>query len=590
MSVDDAVSVGAGKSVAAAVKCYSCKETGHARRNCPKAKSTSSSSNHKSRGPQCYSCKEYGHIKRYCPKHKTESASVAVSAGHCQAGTPTDAEGMPISTGGQSSKLLKIDVCVKGHDDSWTSVTAVVDTGCTRSLMKESVMADVGLADRVESTTDWVVGIDGKPLESVGSVAATVQQHDDIVQLPELCVDFLVVSKHEGVDADLILGNDVASVAGGLKVRYQNGLASAIRFGAAPNVVAAATGHGEQVPKQKLSRHISVEPDSDGVTLRSADFKVRWDNVAKSWTVSWVWEGGVEPTDSIGSGVTEYLRKRLSAEQEQQDQKEVQSWIDNGWMVPHDPDRHGKPGAILPLMAVCQGHKASTPVRPCLDYRCLNESILSHPGGDAPACDQKIREWRRRGVDQVVVDIRKAFLQVHVDPSLVRYQTVLFHGVTYVMERMAFGLSIAPKVMDAIVKFALGNFPDADNYVDDVVAPSEQLPEVIAALNQYGLPTKPPEVLTGARVLGMQLLVGTPNEEVMWRRRDGVDLTLPKQPTKREVFSWCGRLTSHYPVASWLRPCCSYIKRVSCENAAVWDKPIPAVLEKLCRMVEDQVS
>ena len=451
-------------------------------------------------------------------------------------------------------------------------------------------MADVGLADQVESTTDWVVGIDGKPLESVGSFAAIVQQHHDKVQLPELCVDFLVVSKHEGVDANLILGNDVARVAGGLEIRYQNGLASAIRFGAAPNVVAAATGHGEQVPKQKLSRHISVEPDSDGVTLRSADFKVRWDNSAKSWTVSWVWEGVAEPTDSIGSGVTEYSRKRLSAEQEQQYQKEVQSWIDNGWMVPHDPDRHGKPGAILPLMAVCQGHKASTPVRPCLDYHCLNESILSHPGGDAPACDQKIREWRCRGVDQVVVDIRKAFLQVHVDPSLVRYQTVVFHGVTYVMKRMAFGLSIVPKVMDTIVKFALGNFPDADNYVDDVVAPSEQLPEVTAALNQYGLPTKPPEVLTGTRLLGMQLLVGTPNEEVMWRRRDGVDLTLPKQPTKREVFSWCGRLTSHYPVASWLRPCCSYIKRVSCDNAAVWGKPIPAVLEKLCCTVEDQVS
>ena len=221
-------------------------------------------------------------------------------------------------------------MCVKGHDDSWTSVTAVVDTGCTRSLMKESVMADVGLADQVESTTDWVVGIDGKPLESVGSFAATVQQHHDIVQLPELCVDFLIVSKHEGVDADLILGNDVARVAGGLEIRYQNGLASAIRFGAAPNVVAAATAHGEQVPKEKLSRHISVEPDSDGVTLRSADFKVRWDNSSKSWSVSWVWEGVAEPTDSIGSGVMEYSRKRLSAEQEQQYQKEVQSWIDNG--------------------------------------------------------------------------------------------------------------------------------------------------------------------------------------------------------------------------------------------------------------------
>ena len=30
---------------------------------------------------------------------------------------------------------------------------------------------------------------------------------------------------------------------------------------------------------------------------------------------------------------------------------------------------------------------------------------------------------------------------------------------------------------------------------------------------------------------------------------------------RRELFSICGKLTGHYPIAGWLRIACSYIKR-----------------------------
>ena len=35
---------------------------------------------------------------------------------------------------------------------------------------------------------------------------------------------------------------------------------------------------------------------------------------------------------------------------------------------------------------------------------------------------------------------------------------------------------------------------------------------------------------------------------------------LPK--TRRELFAACGQLLGHYPVADWLRPACSYAKRI----------------------------
>ncbi|XP_065658274.1 uncharacterized protein LOC136082778 [Hydra vulgaris] len=55
---------------------------------------------------------------------------------------------------------------------------------------------------------------------------------------------------------------------------------------------------------------------------------------------------------------------------------------------------------------------------------------------------------------------------------------------------------------------------------------------------------------------------------VRWKRDN-----IPKVPegkmTRRQIFSWCGQLTGHFPIANWLRPSCSYLKRVS--SSCGWD-------------------
>ena len=70
-----------------------------------------------------------------------------------------------------------------------------------------------------------------------------------------------------------------------------------------------------------------------------------------------------------------------------------------------------------------------------------------------------------------MLDIRKAYLQVHVSPELLRYQTVVWREKLFVMTRMAFGMSVAPKMMDVIVKYVMREHNDVDNYVDDLVVP-----------------------------------------------------------------------------------------------------------------------
>ena len=122
---------------------------------------------------------------------------------------------------------------------------------------------------------------------------------------------------------------------------------------------------------------------------------------------------------------------------------------------------------VLPLIAVSQTHKSSTPVRPCLDYRQLNEHLVSHPGYENSSCDETIRSWRMRPEDSVILDLRKAYLQIHVAPSLYRYQAVLWRGRLYAMTRMGFGLNVAPKIMDMVVKWVTNDLPGVDNYVDD---------------------------------------------------------------------------------------------------------------------------
>ena len=134
---------------------------------------------------------------------------------------------------------------------------------------------------------------------------------------------------------------------------------------------------------------MQVEHHGADVELSTDDFVVHWSAEDKNWTLMWKWIDDVEPS-GIGSGIGEYPRNKLSPEEETQFHAELQTWITNGWLVPHDPDVHGEPGAVLPLIAVSQQHKATTPVRPCLDYLNLNWRLRSNPGVEAPACDHKL--------------------------------------------------------------------------------------------------------------------------------------------------------------------------------------------------------
>ena len=67
-----------------------------------------------------------------------------------------------------------------------------------------------------------------------------------------------------------------------------------------------------------------------------------------------------------------------------------------------------------------------------------------------------------------------------------------------------------------------------------------------------------------------------------------VEAEITQKTTKRELFSMCGKLTSHFPVCGWLRAAASFAKR-ACE-ADHWDAPLNATAAKFAKELVDRVK
>ena len=110
-----------------------------------------------------------------------------------------------------------------------------------------------------------------------------------------------------------------------------------------------------------------------------------------------------------------------------------------------------------------------------------------------------------------------------------------------------------------------------DHYYDDIIIDLNVVSAQVVKdhLLKFGLITKPSENLNSAKVPGLQTYE---KKGVHWRRTElkkEINPSNLNSMTKRQVFSLCGKLVGHYPVAAWLRVACSFVKR-SCESNA-WD-------------------
>ena len=382
----------------------------------------------------------------------------------------------------------------------------------------------------------------------------------------------VLVSARKPLNFSFILGMNGVRALQGVSVSASN----AVNFGidavvpaapvaaAASDVISGAAVNSSQHPGRCGA---AVQPDLT-TTVEAPDYTVHFDPTAKTWTMKWKWTDDAEP-ECLHNTVAQY---DVTPDARREFDDELTRWVENGWLIPYDESELGPPRGLVPLMAVQQKNKSK--VRPVLDYRELNDHVTTHTA-DADVCADQLRRWRRHGSNVAVVDLRHAYLQIHVDRQLWPFQTVLVGNQRYCLTRLGFGLSVAPLAMRAVIREVLARDPDVDRavlpYADDLLVNEDVVSaeRVVAHLKDHGLECKPPQrAADGARLLGLR--VSQELGRLVWRRDNEVGPP-PAEMTRRAVFSWCGRLIAHMPVCGWLRPAAAWLKRRVNDVTRGWD-------------------
>ena len=92
-------------------------------------------------------------------------------------------------------------------------------------------------------------------------------------------------------------------------------------------------------------------------------------------------------------------------------------------------------------------------VRLVLDFRKLNQHVECYTGGSViDIYNETMREWRQMSGVSKIVDLKSAFLLLHVSNMLWKYQLVKYKRKTYSLIRLGFALNSAPKIMSMILK------------------------------------------------------------------------------------------------------------------------------------------
>ena len=395
---------------------------------------------------------------------------------------------------------------------------ALIDSGSSRTVVSNSLFSKLNTPLLLKSTDVMVVS--GAVSTSKGEVHMFLKVNGmRPISLNCLVLDPMI----NGVD--LILRMDCINHLGGGTLTNDK-----ITFG------------NERLPVCALK---------DPTILDEEDFCANFDG--EKWTVKWKW---ISKPPQEKRFVPNY---KVKCEIEAQFNDKVEEWIEKGWLRPYA----GEIKNVIPLMAVEQPSKKK--IRPVLDYRYLNQYIKCFTG-DSDICEDKIRKWRRTCENAKLLDLKDAYLQIHVDESLWCYQVVNFKGKVYSLTRLGFGLSSAPRIMTHILRKILSLDDEiasaTDNYIDDIIIDENFVTahKVKEHLLTYGLVSKPPENIEQARILGLQLYK-TKDGSLQWKRGNEIPKVEDNELTRREFFSICGKLIGHYPIGGWLRIASSFAKR-----------------------------
>ena len=220
--------------------------------------------------------------------------------------------------------LPVVEVEINGN-----KLRALVDTGCSLTLVKSSVVMSVGRGPEV-------VAFDGRRVRCRGKSSVYIMVGHHKLFLSAIVVDNML----DGID--VVLGMDAITELGGVTVS-----GGSIEFGS--DVCIGAVGWSTAWCAEE-------EPS---LSIEDKDFSAWFDG--QKWIVRWHWRGGQEP--ELKARIP-CFNKGLTGQTKEAFDREVEKWIEEGVLLPADEE-----GGNLTLMAVEQINKNK--VRPVFDFRDL---------------------------------------------------------------------------------------------------------------------------------------------------------------------------------------------------------------------------
>ena len=321
----------------------------------------------------------------------------------------------------------------------------LVDTGCSVTLVSAAV------ARNGHSSSDGVrlETMSGGTMRTLGSyrVESLVVGGRELGPVKVQMLQTLPLGVDTVLGLDLVLNH-------GLQVYTQAGKAHVV-FGDGGRKAAVVQSRREPSLAGSMTPLL-------GQTLKvgDKDFDASFDGAMK-----WVWKGQC----------TSLSCKRPNYAVPEADRglfdEEVKSWVSEGILVPWSETEHGPVMNVVPMMSVRQVKGEEHKIRPILDLRELNKNVMCLSGG-TPTCEERLKEWRCLGNSGSVLDLKRAYLQIHVARELWVDQAVRWRGKMYLLTRMGFGMNVAPRVMTAIVEKVLATDEEirasSSSYVDDI--------------------------------------------------------------------------------------------------------------------------
>jgi len=439
----------------------------------------------------------------------------------------------------------------------------MVDTGCSQSILSRGFLR--GAVVTSENVT--VTMMNGEQVKC-GKADGVELRYDGMTAYLQCLVSDVLPG------FDVLLGMDLIKRFGGVDI----GKNGDVRFHGSGRSEFRKCVEQRQGERTTAAGLRSQENEAKLIEIDDPDFSAVFQN--GTWTVKWKWKDGKEP--ALRNRIAEYSMKETIR---QDYERELCRWIDEGWLKPYNGPVHG----LLPLLAVLQENKGK--VRPVMDYREVNQFVSSHTG-ESVVCGEKLREWRKKGTEVKMVDLKNAYLQIQLDKEMWKYQVVKFRGRQYCLTRLGFGLNAASKIMNTIFSKVLSMDPGVaratDSYIDDIIVDDSVLKAeiVVQHLAMFGLEAKEPEPLDGGRILGLRVSKG--RNGVMEWRRDNVVGKVEAKLTKRQLFVQCGQLVGHFPRAGWLRPACSFVKRLA--NDVEWDESVSERVQSMASEIANRVG